>query len=97
VDFESLLNSNLHGRRCWAWIGECEAEAERGEYAGINRWRERDSFIEMWRFVVPGQIIAKYLPSFIEYPPMQEGGSFSIQDLKEKVEAAQRAAQAGSQ
>jgi hypothetical protein len=59
--------------------------------------RERDSFIEMWRFVVPGQIIAKYLPSFIEYPPMQEGGSFSIQDLKEKVEAAQRAAQAGSQ
>jgi hypothetical protein len=69
---------------------QCKAEAERGEYAGINRWRERDSFIEMWRFVVPGQIIAKYLPSFIEYPPMQEGGSFSIQDLKEKVEAAQR-------
>jgi arylsulfatase A-like enzyme len=57
-----------------------------------------DSFKhEMWRFVVPGQIIAKYLPSFIEYPPMQAGGSFSIQDLKEKVEAAQKAASAGSQ
>jgi arylsulfatase A-like enzyme len=57
-----------------------------------------DSFKhEMWRFVVPGQIIAKYLPSFIEYPPMQAGGSFSIQDLKEKVEAAQKAASAGNQ
>jgi arylsulfatase A-like enzyme len=57
-----------------------------------------DSFKhEMWRFVVPGQIIAKYIPSFIEYPPMQAGGSFSIGDLKEKVEAAQKAASAGSQ
>jgi hypothetical protein len=51
----------------------------------------------MWRFVIPGQVIAKYLPSFIEYPPMQAGGNFSIQDLKEKVEAAQKAAQSSSQ
>jgi arylsulfatase len=29
--------------------------------------------------------------------PMQAGGSFSIQDLKEKVEAAQKAASAGNQ
>jgi arylsulfatase A-like enzyme len=57
-----------------------------------------DSFKhEMWRFVVPGQIIAKYIPSFIEYPPMQAGGSFSIGDLKEKVEAAIKASQAGAQ
>jgi arylsulfatase A-like enzyme len=57
-----------------------------------------DSFKhEMWRFVVPGQIIAKYIPSFIEYPPMQAGGSFSIGDLKEKIEAAQKAAAAGSE
>jgi hypothetical protein len=51
----------------------------------------------MWRFVIPGQIIAKYIPSFIEYPPMQAGGSFTIGDLKEKVEAAIKAAQAGAQ
>jgi arylsulfatase len=57
-----------------------------------------DSFKhEMWRFVVPGQVIAKYLPTFIEYPPMQEGGSFSIGDLKEKVAAAIKASQAGSE
>jgi arylsulfatase A-like enzyme len=52
---------------------------------------------EMWRFVVPGQIIAKALPTLIEYPPMQAGGSFSIGDLKERVEAAQKAAQAGNE
>jgi hypothetical protein len=52
---------------------------------------------EMWRFQIPGQIIAKYLPSFIEYPPMQAGANFSIQDLKEKVEAAQKAAHAGQE
>jgi arylsulfatase A-like enzyme len=57
-----------------------------------------DSFKhEMWRFQIPGQIIAKYLPSFIEYPPMQAGANFSIQDLKEKVEAAQKAAKAGNE
>jgi arylsulfatase A-like enzyme len=57
-----------------------------------------DSFKhEMWRFVVPGQIIAKYLPTFVEFPPMQAGGSFSIGDLKAKVEEAAKAAQAGSQ
>jgi hypothetical protein len=51
----------------------------------------------MWRFVVPGQIIAKYVPTLIEYPPMQEGGSFSLGDLKEKVDQAIKAAQASSQ
>jgi len=57
-----------------------------------------DSFKhEMWRLVIPGQVIAKNIPSFIEYPPMQAGWSFSIGDLKEKVEAATKAAQAGAQ
>jgi hypothetical protein len=57
-----------------------------------------DSFKhEMWRFQIPGQIIAKYLPFFIECPPMQAGANFSIQDLKEKVEAAQKAAKAGNE
>jgi len=47
--------------------------------------------------VIPGQVIAKYLPTFIEFPPMQAGGSFNVADLKEKVEAAAKAAQASSQ
>jgi arylsulfatase A-like enzyme len=55
-----------------------------------------DSFKhEMWRFQIPAQVIAKYLPSFIEYPPMQAGASFNVGDLKAKVEAAAAAAKAG--
>jgi arylsulfatase A-like enzyme len=49
---------------------------------------------EMWRFQVPAQVIAKYLPTLVEYPPMQAGGSFTIGDLKAKVEEAIKASQA---
>jgi hypothetical protein len=52
---------------------------------------------EMWRFQIPAQVIAKYIPSFIEYPPMQAGASFNIADLKEKVEAAAAAAKASGE
>ncbi|HEX4448562.1 MAG TPA: sulfatase-like hydrolase/transferase [Polyangiaceae bacterium] len=44
--------------------------------------------------LAPAKIIADYLPSFVEFPPMQTGASFSVGDLKEKVEQAQKAAQA---
>ena len=47
---------------------------------------------EMWRFQIPAQVIAKYIPSLIEYPPMQAGASFNVGDLKEKIEAAAAAA-----
>ena len=48
----------------------------------------------MWRFQIPAKVIADYLPSFVQYPPMQAGASFNVQDLKEKVEEAQKAARA---
>jgi hypothetical protein len=48
----------------------------------------------MWRFQIPAQIIAKYVPSLIEYPPMQAGASFSLGDLKQKVEQAIQASKA---
>ena len=48
---------------------------------------------EMWRFQIPAQVIAKPIPSFVEYPPMQAGASFSVGDLKEKIEVAMKAAQ----
>jgi len=58
----------------------------------IGYW---DSFKhEMWRFQIPAKVIADYLPSFVQYPPMQAGASFNVQDLKEKVEEAQKAARA---
>ena len=43
---------------------------------------------EMWRFQIPGKIIAEYVPTLIAYPPMQAGASFNLDDLKQKVEAA---------
>jgi arylsulfatase len=49
---------------------------------------------EMWRFQIAGKVIAEYLPSFVEYPPMQAGASFNVGDLKEKVEQAIEAAKA---
>jgi hypothetical protein len=61
-----------------------------GENGSLAYW---DQFKhEMWRFQVVQQVIAKNIPSFIEFPPMQEGAGFSTGDLKEKVEAAIAAA-----
>jgi len=58
----------------------------------IGYW---DSFKhEMWRFQIPGQVIAQYVPSLVEYPPMQAGASFSIGDLRAKVEQAIAASKA---
>jgi len=48
----------------------------------------------MWRFQIPAKGIAEYVPSLVEYPPMQAGASFNIGDLKAKVEAAIAAAKA---
>jgi hypothetical protein len=57
-----------------------------------------DSFQhEMWRFQIAAQVIAKFIPSFIEFPPMQARASFNAGDLKEKVEAAAAAAKAGGE
>jgi hypothetical protein len=55
----------------------------------IGYW---DSFKhEMWRFQIPAQVIAQYLPTLIEYPPMQAGASFNVGDLKAKVEESIKA------
>ena len=47
---------------------------------------------EFWRFVFVQQEIAKAAKSFIEYPPMQKGASFNLENLKteleKKIEAA---------
>ena len=51
---------------------------------------------EMWRFQIPAQVIAKYVPSLVEYPPMQAGASFNIGGLKERVEQAIAASKANA-
>jgi arylsulfatase len=52
---------------------------------------------EMWRFQIPAQVIAKYVPSLVEYPPMQAGASFNIGGLRARVEQAIAAAKGASQ
>jgi len=54
-----------------------------------------DSFKhETWRFQLVAKVIGENIPSFIAYPPMQEGAGCSTGDLKEKVEAAIAASKA---
>ncbi len=40
---------------------------------------------EFWRFVFVQDIIAKYAQTFIDYPPMQKGASFNMENVKEQV------------
>jgi len=41
---------------------------------------------EFWRFVFVQQEIAKQVPSFLEFPPMQKGASFNMEALKQKIQ-----------
>jgi arylsulfatase A-like enzyme len=41
---------------------------------------------------IPAKVIAEYVPSLVEYPPMRGGASFNIGGLKEKVDQAIAAA-----
>jgi arylsulfatase A-like enzyme len=41
---------------------------------------------EFWRFVQVQQTVAAAAQTFIEYPPMQPGASFNLQQVKERIE-----------
>ena len=43
---------------------------------------------EFWRFVFAQQEIAQAAQTFIEFPPMQKGGSFNISQVKEQIQKA---------
>lgn len=51
---------------------------------------------EFWRFVYVQQEVGKYAQSFVEFPPMQKGASFNMEDVKQEVEAAIRKSMGGS-
>jgi len=40
---------------------------------------------QFWRFVFVQQEVAKYAQTFIEYPPMQKGASFNMDNVKEQI------------
>jgi len=48
---------------------------------------------EFWRFVYVQQEVAKAAQTFLEYPPMQKGASFNLEQLKAEMEKRMRAQQ----
>jgi arylsulfatase A-like enzyme len=47
----------------------------------------KDFFVfEFWRFVQAQQQIGELIPTFIEYPPMQDPASFNLDSVKKKIE-----------
>ena len=40
---------------------------------------------EFWRFVAVQQEVAEYARSFVEFPPMQKGGSFNMEQIKAQI------------
>jgi arylsulfatase len=41
---------------------------------------------EFWRFVFVQKEVTKAAQTFLEFPPMQKGASFNLQQLKEELE-----------
>jgi len=41
---------------------------------------------EFWRFVDSQNAIQELVPTFIDYPPMQEPASFNLDAIKKKIE-----------
>jgi arylsulfatase A-like enzyme len=41
---------------------------------------------EFWRFVFVQKEVAKEAQTFLEYPPMQKGASFNLEDVKQKLQ-----------
>ncbi len=52
---------------------------------------------EFWRFVLVQQLIAKEIPTFLAFPPMQKGASFNLEALKAEMAARQAQLQAAMQ
>ncbi len=40
---------------------------------------------EFWRFVFVQQVVSKAAESLVEFPPMQKGASFNLEELKQKL------------
>jgi arylsulfatase A-like enzyme len=52
---------------------------------------------EFWRFVFVQQMLAKAIPTMIEYPPMQAGASFNLDTLKAEMQRKMEEARAAGE
>ncbi|MCE9606457.1 MAG: arylsulfatase [Planctomycetia bacterium] len=55
----------------------------KGGSLGFYNW----FVFEFWRFTFVQKEVAKTAMTFIEFPPMQKGASFNLEELKQKLEA----------
>jgi arylsulfatase A-like enzyme len=86
-DMPLLVNLRLDPLERTMW-----PNANMGSYEYFN-W-----FIyEFWRFVLVQQQIAKEVPTFLAFPPMQKGASFNLEALKAEMAARQAQIQAAQQ
>ena len=86
MDVPVLVNLRLDPFERTAWAQNLTAE---GSVAYWN-W-----FVyEFWRFVLVQDVLAKEIPTFLEYPPMQSGASFNLDALK--VELGKKMAEAAA-
>jgi arylsulfatase A-like enzyme len=91
VDMPYLTNLRLDPFERTGWASD-------GAAKGSMQYWEWFKY-EFWRFVFVQQVLAKEIPTFLEYPPMQAGASFNLDALKaemsKKMAAAQKAAKGG--
>ena len=43
---------------------------------------------EFWRFVAVQQVVGEYAKTFIDYPPMQKGATFNLENVKAQIQKA---------
>ena len=51
---------------------------------------------EFWRFIFVQQVVGKELQTFIDYPPMQKGASFNLDEIKTQMATRMAEAQAAA-
>jgi arylsulfatase A-like enzyme len=86
-DMPLLVNLRLDPLERTMW-----PNANMGSYEYFNWF-----MYEFWRFVLVQQEIAKAVPTFLEFPPMQKGASFNLEALKAEMAARQAQIQAAQQ
>jgi arylsulfatase len=78
VDFPILVNLRLDPFERTGF-----SDGKSGSWAYFNWYA-----YEFWRYVFVQQEVAKAAQSFIEFPPMQKGGSFNMEAVKQKIDEA---------
>lgn len=80
------------------WPILCNLRLDPFERTGMYNGKDNGSIAyynwfvyEFWRFQVVQQEVAKLAQTAIEFPPMQNGASFNLEAVKEKIEKASRA------